>query len=201
MSEWTFRPIVTWPVAPTAVRRHASFRATWNQTLGLLGRELTHLKARNIVVEVAVDAAQIRRDGALYADARPRHPGVILSFDSKHGALRCPCDTYDDWRDNLRAIALALESLRAVDRYGVTRRSEQYAGWSALPSPVGQMTLVEAKSLIAKLVGFDIDFSSPNWATAVRVAERKTHPDAGGSGESFKRVQEAKRVLAAAKLL
>ena len=32
---------------------------------------------------------------------------------------------------NLRSIALGLKALRAVDRYGVSRRGEQYAGFRA----------------------------------------------------------------------
>lgn len=35
------------------------------------------------------------------------------------------------WQHNVRSIALGLESLRAVDRYGITRRGEQYAGFRA----------------------------------------------------------------------
>ena len=35
------------------------------------------------------------------------------------------------WQHNLRSIALGLEALRAVDRYGISRRGEQYAGFRA----------------------------------------------------------------------
>ena len=47
--------------------------------------------------------------------------------------MRFPCDTFTDWQANVRGIALALEALRAVDRYGVTQQAEQYRGWTALP--------------------------------------------------------------------
>jgi hypothetical protein len=33
------------------------------------------------------------------------------------------------WQDNLRAVALGLEALRRVERYGIAQRGEQYAGW------------------------------------------------------------------------
>ena len=46
-----------------------------------------------------------------------------------------PCDKYSNWQANLRAIALSLEALRAEDRYGVTRRAEQYKGWAKLLPP------------------------------------------------------------------
>ena len=35
------------------------------------------------------------------------------------------------WQHNLRSIALGLEALRAVDRYGISRRGQQYAGFRA----------------------------------------------------------------------
>lgn len=39
------------------------------------------------------------------------------------------------WRHNVRSIALGLEALRAVDRFGISRRGEQYAGFrAALPA-------------------------------------------------------------------
>lgn len=44
----------------------------------------------------------------------------------RRGHLSYPCDTFTTLQDNLRVIALALEALRMVDRYGVTRRGEQY---------------------------------------------------------------------------
>lgn len=42
------------------------------------------------------------------------------------------------WRHNVRSIALGLEALRAVDRFGISRRGEQYAGFrGALPVRAG----------------------------------------------------------------
>ncbi len=40
-------------------------------------------------------------------------------------------DCCDFWQHNVRSIALGLEALRAVDRYGISRRGEQYAGFRA----------------------------------------------------------------------
>lgn len=38
------------------------------------------------------------------------------------------------WQANIRAIAKTLEHLRDLDRWGVTKRGEQYTGWKALPA-------------------------------------------------------------------
>jgi len=118
--EVRFRPISTWPVAATARRKRARFRAGYSDTLQLLDRELRFLRAHRL----ALAEDDIRLDGMPRSQAKPSHPGVVLSFDSAYGPLSYPCDTFAQWEDNLRAIALGLEHLRAVDRFGVTKRGE-----------------------------------------------------------------------------
>jgi hypothetical protein len=131
--EFVFRPLDRWPVERTAKRRRAPFHAGYGRTLKDMERELRHLGTTRCVIQAECSEEDIRLDGRLRSSARLRGPGIILAFDSRHGPMQYPCDTYDDWTGNLRAIVLALEALRAVDRYGVTRRAEQYRGWRALP--------------------------------------------------------------------
>jgi len=194
-----FRPIQQWPGAPTRNRRRAQFSAPWQSTLNLLTRELEQLGRKNVVIQVAVTEQEIRLDGFPRANARPDHPGVIVSLDSKYGPLSYPCDAFTTWQDNLRAIGLALEALRAVDRYGVTKRGEQYTGWKELtgPGPV-VMTREQAAKFIGKWGCFDPAAVLQHWpyeGRYYREAARRLHPDAGGSTEDFQALQEAKRVL------
>jgi hypothetical protein len=195
----TLRPLGVWPGPVTAERKPSPFRASWRDTVKLLDRELWHLDAQDLVLQLDYQERDIRKDGMPRADARMGGPGVIISFQSKHGPLRYPCDAFTDWRDNVRAIALALEALRRVDRYGITRRAEQYAGWKALPSstqPV--MTTAQAAAWIGGLTAVQprAILDSPQLAReTVRMAASRTHPDAGGDASDFARVQEAKRVL------
>lgn len=212
-AEWPwyakFRPIQQWPGAQTRDRRHSPFSAKWDKTLALLDRELSQLGSKNVVIQVALEERDIRLDGYPRANARPDHPGVIVSLDSAYGPLSYPCDTFHDWKDNLRAIALALESLRAVDRYGVTKRGEQYTGWKQLdgrPTPT-KMTATEAADFVAKcadpngqIPGLAQVLLSGRMVEATYInAAKKTHPDTGGTTEDFQRLQEAKRVLEGAR--
>ena len=209
-AEWPwyarFRPIQQWPGENTRNRRTSNFSASWSATLSLLDRELCQLGAKNVVIQVSLTERDIRLDGYPRANARPDHPGVIVSLDSAYGPLSYPCDTFTSWQDNLRAVALALESLRAVDRYGVTKRGEQYTGWKQLP--VGRptdptMTREQAAGFIQSYA--DPEGRIPEMCDALlagrmvdacyKAAARKLHPDAGGSTEDFQRLQEAKRVL------
>jgi hypothetical protein len=202
--EWPFyarfRPIQQWPGNLTTEHRRSPFSASWTSTLKLLDRELTQLGADNVVIQVAVTERDLRQDGYPKANARPAHPGVIVALDSAYGPLSYPCDTFYDWRDNLRAIALALEALRAVDRYGVTKRGEQYTGWKQLAAgpTVPVMTRDEAGQLIGDAIGYTTDAILALWPQGgwfYREAARQLHPDAGGTAEDFRRLQEAKRVL------
>ena len=131
----TFRALSQWPLKPTPAssRKRSQFQSTWSKTVDLLERELGLLGAKNVVIEADCEPSEVRIDGNLRANAKLRGPGVVVSFDCSKGAMLFPCDTFTDWQANVRGIALALEALRAVDRYGVTQQAEQYRGWTALP--------------------------------------------------------------------
>lgn len=124
-------------------------------------------------------------------------PGVILTFESDKGSMSMPCDRYDKWRDNLRAIALALEALRAVDRYGVTRGNEQYRGWARIEAPTNGMTYPQAREFIEQLAGapFGRATTSAIIAEVCRALKIKHHPDRGGSHDTFVQIGQAESVL------
>ena len=196
-----FVPIKDWPGPRTRVRQRSPFSASWTSTLELLRKELKALRARDVLLQTFHTENQIRQDGLPYANARtPDDPGVILTFESKHGPLSFPCDTYRTWQDNVRAIALAMEALRKVDRYGVTKSDEQYRGWKALPAGDTGPTLsaLGAARRVALRSHHEAGriLNDPEIAhAAIRRALAATHPDAGGSAETFHEIQQAKEVL------
>lgn len=201
MIEFQFRSIERWPGEPTRSRRRSQFRAGYSQTLKQLERELEHLRAKQVVIQADCSENEIRRDGQLRADARLRGPGVIVSFDCPKGSLSFPCDMFTDWQDNLRAIALGLEALRAVDRYGVTKRAEQYKGWAKLGGPSdanGFASALDAARFMATL-NFRAEMilsSGDIFRTAYRDAALRMHPDRNnGSDAAFKRLQAAREIL------
>lgn len=178
----TLRPLSTWPYPDTRSRRSRhTFKAGWQDTLDLLRRELRHLRASNVVIGAGLREEDLRIDGMPRSGARdPAHPGIELSFDAPaHGRLVYATDACLRWEHNVRSIALGLEALRAVDRYGITRRGEQYAGWRQLES--GGPSVERGREHIRR-------------HGSVRAALMATHPDQGGDPAAFADVQAARAV-------
>lgn len=200
-----YRPIDVWPgdLTDEFAREGHSFKASWSDTLELLGREVALLGADELVLQVAADERAMRLDGGLRSDAKPTHPGVIVSFESRsHGALRYFTDRFTrnwghqspGWQANVRAIALGLEALRKVERYGIANRGEQYTGWSALPS--GQDTTVAYRELLMKTAGIDYwPASQAQQLELYRAALKTAHPDMGGSTQMLMDVRQAAQYL------
>jgi hypothetical protein len=176
----TYRPLPVWPHAVTSPRRDAQFkspgrtvdghyrpgtRVSWNDTLRLLDAEVEALDGADVVIGIGLREQDIRLDGLPKSNApQPGHPGVEISFESRYGRLTYATDVFTHWQDNVRAIAKGLEALRAVERWGVSRRGEQYAGFAQItaggPDPARG----------GRLVG-------ERFAGSIAAALRGTHPD------------------------
>lgn len=169
----TFRPLPAWPYREQPARP-ATYKASYARTLQDLEYEIERLDGRELIIGLVADDSQIR------SDAKVHHPGVEVSFEVPGGRrLTFHTDVHkgyaSSWQDNLRAIALGLEALRAVSRYGITTGiGEQYAGFAQIgaggPDPARGQALVAA-------------------AGGVRQAQRKHHPDHGGLDRDFVDVQ------------
>lgn len=190
-----------WPGRRTQTPKRAPFKSSWTKTLHMLAREIRYLGGRT--VQIALDlprgAMDLRQDGRLLADARPRHP-VVLSFIDNEGQRQAyPCDRFAWWQDNLYAIAVVLEDLRRAERYGV-QSSLIRAGFKALPSQAS--TILTAEQAAAVLAGVTdapaqhILADADAARGAVRTAVFRTHPDRnGGAREQYDLVDKAKSVL------
>ena len=184
----TFRPLEK-PIAIVG-RRRAPFSAPWSRTVELLARELRMLKPKTTILEIDLRERDFRIDGLPRADRTARTDGIVLTMlKTRHGHdLRYEVAEFDRWQDNVRAVALGLEALRAVDRYGVTRLGQQYAGWKALPMAATTPSADRGKALVDK-------------AGSMRAALAATHPDTRGENgytdADFKDVQAYRDLVAA----
>lgn len=220
----TFRPIEQWPEGWQDADRDKTrlpppFSAPYSDTLNILDRELLPLGTTDVFAQVATN--RIRQDGGIYHDAKITHPGVILTIDTRdHGTLVYATDRFNarwsgqvGWQMNLRAIALGLEALRKVTRYGIADQGQQYAGYKAIgagielhaapPTPhAAARTLLTLSrtdpAVLEDLAFLQSIFDNPAViADLYRVAAGYTHPDYGGDPELFRQATEARDILRA----
>lgn len=199
------RPLDHWTgsLTPDHKRERAKFKKSWSTVVEDLARELRQISATEIILLLAVGESDIVVDGTRpKANARARHPGVVLVFQTKaHGPMRMQCDHFGDWMSNLQAIAVGLHDRRRLERYGIIKSGEMYSSWRQLPGPApaeSTMTVEQAATVLSDNSGYEAGVilqSHDTFTVAWRTAVRKHHPDQGGDEARFKRVMEAKRII------
>lgn len=212
--KYTVRPLTDRAWIAAKPRVPSRFTSTWTDTLTLLEREVNALQTPGMddpVLMVDAQESDFRLDGRLRARAKLGTSAVALSFDSVNGPMMFRCDRYDStpwmnrmevWQHNVRAIALTLEALRSVDRYGATQSGEQYAGWRQIGSEahaVPDMTETEAAwQTLCHAARTD---RSAGFRKVSQIARRRTHPDLnGGDHARWADVQNAIQILEGAGL-
>lgn len=174
------------PRTPDAARKRGVFKASWSSTLDLLDTELRALDARNVVLQLDVTDRDIRIDGQIRANAKPGSPAVRLVFDSRHGPLGYGCDRHAAWEHNVRAIALGMQALRAVDRWGIGQGA-QYRGYRELTTATDPEHLIRQSAGVGPHMPLD---------RAWRAARAATHPDRNnGDSTGWNAVEDAARRL------
>lgn len=194
-------------------RKSSPFSANWSSTTTLLDAEVEKLQGRfktdKYVLMVNADESKVRKDGELRADSKRLGPEAAVSFQGDGGPLLFVCDSFHRFEDNVRAIALGLEALRKVTRYGLGSGNEQYRGFGELGTggglatsgPAGDpaMSRHEAATFLTTWSGCgtlaildDSDFA----LKAYRQASLRLHPDTSGSTpELFRQLQDARKAL------
>lgn len=188
----TYRALPAW-THPDQPERPATFRVTYGQTLRELKAEVDAIGGSGLVIGLVARPGDLRVDGTAFTKGgRARDPGAEVSFDIPgRGRLVFRCRTHrvdrqvwrrpdeggpfrvEAWQDNVRAIRLGLEALRAVDRYGIADAGEQFQGFLALPQ--GGSPVERGRKLVEE-------------HGSVRAAQRATHPDTGGDVDDFRAV-------------
>lgn len=186
-------------------------KALWHATVDMLERELGCLGADEFVIEAGFTESDLHADGMPRARARvPSFPGVRITFESDHGPLAYQTDICDSWQDNVASIALGLEALRAVNRYGLTSDAQQYTGFKTVgsvpPVPMsGRQHFADALSALRWLRDPDVcgirTAEGAALRSVLRLVARQAHPDHGGTREQWENYQEAHLLLSEAGML
>lgn len=191
----------------------SSFSATWTDTLAVLEREVRALRGRDVVLQLDVLAGQLTKDGRLRARSKAASRAVRISFETPDGPMSFETAAFtrpglapmtESWQHNVRAIALGLEALRKVDRYGIGQGA-QYAGYRALGAGSGAVAMGGMTREVALDVLGDVGtalgvpgeyLNTDDLPTIYRRARRESHPDRHHGDQSlWDRVEQAGRVL------
>ena len=104
------------------------------------------------------------------------------------------CDRWADQAGNMRAIALSIEAMRGLDRWGVAGAvTRAFAGFTALPPGTSALTEAEPWRVVFGVAGLAI--APADLRAVVRARHRELikacHPDAGGDGATAARLNAA----------
>lgn len=114
-------------------------------------------------------------------------PGVAVYFRREDRPMSFACDSYVYVRDNIRAIALTIEALRGIQRWGASDMMDRaFRGFLALPQT--------ASSPWREVLGFDKGgtITVADVDRKFRDLSLKHHPDRGGDPETFRQLTEAR---------
>ncbi len=200
MAETAERYPLAWPAGwrrtPTLQRKRAQFGKVQRQAGAYAGK--ASLSVADAVVRLATELRRLgaddeilstnlrpRLDGLLRADrgGEPADPGAAIYFRLK-GQPRClACDRWDRVADNVAAVALHVEALRAIERYGVGTTEQAFGGYAALAPTAAEWWLVLEVPRSATLTEIE---------EAFRRLAKAQHPDIGGSHDGRARLTEAR---------
>lgn len=172
----------------TLNRTRAKYKVSEEQAKRELLHSLYLLGASDVILSTNV---RLRIDGLPLSNQRtPEDPGVAVYFQRGGKEQVIACDAWDLIGDNYRAIGLAVEALRAIERSGASELLDRaFTGFAALPPPSTAL-VVNWRSELG-LIGFR-NPSREVIEAAYRAMSKSRHPDTGGSVESFRRLTEAR---------
>jgi hypothetical protein len=177
-----------WPRTPPHERQStARYKVSFAEARDRVVHSCKLLGAIEIVLSTNIP---LRRDGLPRMDiSEPTDAGVALYWVERKAGKPTPrviaCDHWRKVRDNMRAIGLAVEALRALKRSGATQIADKaFTGFNALPANAG------ANSTPWRDV-FGPCTTREALEHAYREASRSAHPDLGGSHERMIAVNAA----------
>ncbi|MFA6058940.1 MAG: J domain-containing protein [Taibaiella sp.] len=180
-----------WPLGYERSKKRISSR--FKQTMGSAQNQLhaevkklcgSQFKSNDLIVSTNM---RVRQDGLIYAADLAKKiddPGVAIYFKYRGQDTSMCCDQYERIWENMYALAMAIDALRSIDRWGVSDfLKKAFTGFAALPEP-----------------------GESSWPSVLRIATTATkqeiidayrnlckihHPDVGGDRDEFQKITTA----------
>jgi hypothetical protein len=179
---------LTWPAnwkrTPAHLRKSSRYKVSFARARDEVVRSLSLMNVRDYNVVISSNVPT-RRDGLPYANMRePEDPGVACYWTKDSERRVIACDSWRTVRDNLRAVGLALEALRQLERTGASEiLNRAFTGFAALPPAGGDWRNV---------LGLNGDVTIEQVELRYRTLAKMLHPDKGGSDEKMVALNKAR---------
>lgn len=173
-----------WPRTAPWKRSRSNYDVLGDRAQRELLRSLRLLGAKDVVVSSNV---RLRLDGMPYAGEtgkRYEESGVAVYFKRGDRNVVLACDKWLAPDENIRAIGLAVEGMRAIARSGAAELLDRaFTGFLALPEPEPPWW---------EILGVDrLKATRESIEEARRARAKVVHPDVGGSDAAFRQLERA----------
>lgn len=172
-----------WKRTPPASRSESRFRKSFGTVRKMLIEEVERLGARDLIISTNVP---LRLDGLPYANGRdPADPGVAIYFTYHKKQMSFACDRYFLVGENMQAIALTINAIRGIERWGASDMLERaFRGFAALPDP--------GKNDWRSVLGVGNQPTIDEVEKQFRAQAQLLHPDHGGDAMAFNELVKAR---------
>ena len=168
-----------WPEAypRTKHRSRAQFKASFGAAIHQIMRELRLMHVSTAQTVISTNQP-LRNDGMPYSAQRIiSDPGVAVYFKRKGQEVVICCDRWDRIEDNLRAVALTVEAMRGMERWGASDALDRvFRGFTALPAPEA----FRNEKPWWEVLGVDETWPLGAIETIWKQKAKDAHPDRGG---------------------
>ena len=163
-----------WPTTESTRREAGVFKTELPAALSNLRKEVERLGGKTLVLS----------SNYTLGATNPAEPGVVAYFTWQDLNVAIPCDRWRRLEHNVQAIALTIEAMRGMERWGAKHMIKAlFTGFKALPAP--------SESPWWQTLGVKADATPAKVREAFHVLAKKHHPDAGGDPELFRRISAA----------
>jgi hypothetical protein len=184
---------LSWPIGWKRTEPHRRKSSRYKVTFARARDEVLHslqlmgVRDYNVIISSNVP---LRRDGLPLANMREPDDVGIAVYWSNHKQERrvIACDKWRTVRENLRAVNLALEALRMLERTGSSEiLNRAFTGFAALPPA---SAAEEDWRAVLKLRGMAV--TSADIEESYRELAKEAHPDSGGDHDAMVRLNQAR---------
>jgi hypothetical protein len=184
-----------WKRTPGHQRQRARYKLPNEVATRHLLDELRRLGAHRESLVVSTNIV-LRNDGLPYVN-QPKYatedPGVAVYWSTRSFKDRViACDKWDSVYDNIHAIGLAVEGMRAIERAGASQVLERaFTAFGALP-PAASAPVERPWWEVLGMPKEALSFATLTMVEAqYRETARKAHPDQGGSAGAMVELNRA----------